>query len=341
MTRATKTEKIIIEDYGVFLGANTTNFIVRKKKEELLKIPFYRVSEIIIPFNNIVSTKALFWASIYNIDVLLTAPSGRPLATLMPLNFSNNIKTRIAQYESTKTQKGLEIAKEIVQGKIKAQSQILEKYKLSPFNRGEILKTVKKLKGKDIDSIKQKLNIIEGKYTKLYFSQIFKLFPKHLRAEARHTFRAYEPLNNLLNLAYEVLAWKVFRAVIRARLEPYLGFLHSIQTDKPSLVCDLQELYRPFVDDFLIHYSKNLNKKDFKVEYGKDKAPRMFLKYPHSSELIKNLNGFFQSKVSIPRIKAYRKTQTFESLINEEVTLLAMYLRGEKPEWKPRTPIFN
>lgn len=113
MTRVTKTEKLIIKDYGAFLGANKINFIVKKDKKELQKIPFYRVSEIVIPFNNVVSTKALFWASIYGIDVLLTAPSGRPLATLLPLNFSNNIKTRIAQYKATKTQKGLEIEKKL------------------------------------------------------------------------------------------------------------------------------------------------------------------------------------------------------------------------------------
>ncbi len=39
-------------------------------------------------------------------------------------------------------------------------------------------------------------------------------------------------------LAYEILSWKVHRAVIKAKLEPYLGFLHSIQYGKSSLVCD-------------------------------------------------------------------------------------------------------
>ncbi|MGB9693332.1 MAG: hypothetical protein ACPLYF_00645 [Fervidobacterium sp.] len=61
---------------------------------------------------------------------------------------------------------------------------------------------------------------------------------------------------------------------------------------KPSLVCDLQELYRPFIDDYLIKYSKTFNQKDFKAEYGKGKAPRMFLKYPDSSEFIEALNNF-------------------------------------------------
>ena len=34
---------------------------------------------------------------------------------------------------------------------------------------------------------------------------------------------------NTFNLAYEVLSWKVHRALIKAKLEPYLGFLYSVQ----------------------------------------------------------------------------------------------------------------
>lgn len=55
---------------------------------------------------------------------------------------------------------------------------------------------------------------------------------------------AYDGMNNLFNLAYEILAWKIHKALVRAKLEPYLGFLHSNQTGKMSLICDFQELYR-------------------------------------------------------------------------------------------------
>ena len=63
-------------------------------------------------------------------------------------------------------------------------------------------------------------------------------------------------MNNLFNLAYEVLSWKVHRAAVKAKLEPYLGFLHSVQYGKPSLVCDLQELYRSLMDDFVVGFSR-------------------------------------------------------------------------------------
>ena len=84
------------------------------------------------------------------------------------------------------------------------------------------------------------------------------MFPKKLRPKARRTFKAYDGMNNTFNLAYEVLSWKVHRALIKAKLEPYLGFLHSVQYGKPSLVCDFLELYRYLVEDFLIEFCRDL-----------------------------------------------------------------------------------
>jgi len=90
--------------------------------------------------------------------------------------------------------------------------------------------------------------------------------PEKLRPESRKKFKAYDAIDNTFNLAYEVLSWKVHRAMIKAKLEPYLGFLHSVQFGKPSLLCDFQELCRYLMDDFLIQYCQNLRIKDFTVK---------------------------------------------------------------------------
>jgi CRISPR/Cas system-associated endonuclease Cas1 len=60
-----------------------------------------------------------------------------------------------------------------------------------------------------------------------------------------------------------MLNWKVHMALVNAKLEPYLGFLHSEQFGKPSLVCDFVEIYRYLIDDFIIGFCKDLSKKDF------------------------------------------------------------------------------
>ncbi len=135
---------------------------------------------------------------------------------------------------------------------------------------------------------------------------------------------------------------KVHRALISAKLEPYLGFLHSGQFGKPSLVCDFQELYRHIIEDFLIQYCMNLKEKDFtsKTEEmtRKKKAKREFLNDNQTNGLMKRLNDLFETEIEIPRIKVGRK-QTIETLVNEEALLLAKFLRNERSTWLPRNTI--
>jgi CRISPR-associated protein Cas1 len=146
-------------------------------------------------------------------------------------------------------------------------------------------------------------------------------------------------VNNIFNLAYEILAWKVHRALINAKLEPYLGFLHSLQFGKPSLVCDFEELYRYLIDDFVIQYALSLKETDFVLKEeafsSNRKGKRQYLNGAKNGEFLKKLNLYFKSKTEIPRIKVGKK-QEIETLIAEEALLFAKHLRGEKTHWEPR-----
>jgi CRISPR/Cas system-associated endonuclease Cas1 len=138
-----------------------------------------------------------------------------------------------------------------------------------------------------------------------------------------------------------MLSWIVHRALVKAKLEPYLGFLHSVQHGNPSLVCDFQELYRYLIDDFLIQYCQSLRAKDFLVKTEKisrrKKGKREYLNNIQTRHLMKQLDAFFVLKFEIPRIRVGAK-QTIETLINEEALLFAKFLRDERKTWSPRTP---
>jgi len=176
-----------------------------------------------------------------------------------------------------------------------------------------------------------------------YFKQMFALFPSWLRTEKRRTKGAYDGLNNPFNFGYSILFWKCYYAILRAKLEPYLGFMHSQQFGKPSLVCDMTELYRYLIDDCIIQFNERLRKSSFeKVYFGylnkRNKYPRLFLKTEKHRKFERCLHDCFEQKVEIPRIKGvtHFKRQTIETLINEETLLLAKYFRNETKEWNPR-----
>jgi len=184
--------------------------------------------------------------------------------------------------------------------------------------------------------------VLEGRYADSYFHQIFTLFPEWLRPQKRKAHKAYDGLNNIFNLAYQFLAWKVHVALMKAKLEPYLGFLHSIQFGKPSLVCDFQELYRYLIDDFLIQHYRNLKNKDFTMKWrnfsSKRKGKRQYLNNAETRDFMKQLYKYFQMKVEVPRIRVGKK-QELETLINEEALLFAKFLRDERKTWIPRIAI--
>jgi CRISPR-associated protein Cas1 len=146
-------------------------------------------------------------------------------------------------------------------------------------------------------------------------------------------------VNNLLNLGYEMLQWKVHRACLKAKLEPFLGFLHSVQTGKPSLVCDLEELYRYLIDDFMFDYVQGLNPRDFTAKdvqtTRKRKGKREYLNDLKTKHMMRELNDYFDTKIELPRLRS-GKRQIIETLINEDALLLAKYLRKENEVWIPR-----
>lgn len=86
-------------------------------------------------------------------------------------------------------------------------------------------------------------------------------------------------------------------------------------------------------------FCQSLKGKDFimKGEWTTRKrwGKREYLNSIKTNELEIGLDEMFEGMVEVTRIKHGRR-QTLETLINEEVLLLAKYLRGERKTWVPR-----
>jgi len=342
MVQGSKTQKIILGGQGSYLGMEKGCFVVRDKKGNSEKYPLFEkeIGEVILKSGNMVSTGALASFGFWDIDVLIMTQRGRPVAMLKGLDDDSHVATRLAQYEALKDGRAFEIAKQFVKSKIEGQNIILKKYGLKTDTSVKL--RIDAIKTEELKTRRRKLMQIEAKFSQFYFKQILKVIPEKIRPESRKTFKAYDGVNNLLNLAYEFLAWKVHRALINAKLEPYLGFLHSEQFGKPSLVCDFQELYRHLIDDFIIQYCQKLAKRDFMLKMeamaGQKKGKREYLKESKTRDFTVSLNEYFETTLEIPRIKVGER-QTIETLINEEALLFAKYLRKEKSCWEPRIGI--
>ena len=330
---------LVMDTWGEYLHIENGCFLIKDRWGEEKKYPFSdeEIKEVWIRNGNYVSVDALTALASFNVDVVLATQAKKPVAMLRSLIDDSHVKTRIWQYESFKNDKWYYIAKQILLTKVEGQRRVLQKWGIE-----EKYKPDKLIESSDIRKVRTNFTGSEGKYAQHYYRSIFKLIPENIRPERRRTYRAYDGLNNIFNLGYEMLKWKVHKAIINAKLEPYLGYLHSMQFGKPSLICDFQELYRFIIDDYLIKYCQKIRKKDFitKIEeISKAKTiMRVYLNDYKTDELMGLIDELFNKQFEIPRIRNGQK-QGFDTLIKEEAQLFAKYLRNERKTWVPRIPI--
>ncbi|MEM2117918.1 MAG: CRISPR-associated endonuclease Cas1 [Candidatus Bathyarchaeia archaeon] len=336
-----RVNKVILDSYGYYLGMEKGCYIIKDRNGKTQKYPQFEteIGEVILTSGNMVSIGALASFGFWNIDVLIMTKRGEPVATLKPFDDDSHVQTRISQYEAYKNTKALEIARTFVSSKLEGQNIILNKYGFKIHKNIE--QQIKSIKAENLVSLRKRIMHIEAMASKDYFNQIFQLIPERIRPSNRTTLNAYDGINNIFNLAYKLLFWKCYRAIAKAHLEPYLGFLHSLEAGKPSLVCDFQELYRYLIDDFVIRFCQKLNRKDFVMKpcvlSKKRIGKREFLNDSMTRKLNRELQEYFRFNVEVERIR-HGKKQEIETLISEEALLFAQYLRNEKQNWIPRIP---
>lgn len=342
MVSGSKVLKIELSDYGSFMGRSEGCFEIRDKTGKVERYPHFQkeIGEVILKSGSYVSVDALIDLALWNIDTYIMTRRNRVVALLKNIEEDSNVQTRLSQYSAVLDEnKCIDIAKQFVIAKIKGEITVLKKYNLDYRKNAFYLSEVERLEFTNLKQSRQKLMGLEGRSAQDYYSEIFSLFPESIRPKTRETFHAYDGLNNVFNFAYYVLECRVHKALLKARLEPYLGFLHSVQHGKASLVCDFQELYRYLIDDFLVERCQKLRKKDFvlvtdfmmHLKMGK----KIHLKEFVADGLAEDLNALFERMVDVERIKV-GKRQTIDTLINEEALLFAKYLRQERNLWIPR-----
>lgn len=341
MVNPCKTLKIELSEYGSYLGRAQGCFEVRDKNNKIKRYPHFEneIGEAVLKSGSYVSVDALIDLALWNIDTYIMTRHNRVVAVLRNLEDNNNVETRINQYKALENGKGIQIAKQLVLSKIEGQNQVLEKYHLEPFDMHKIKGLIEMITATELKAYRRRLIHVEAETSKEYFKKVFTLFPECIRPEGRRTRKAYDGINNVFNFGYYVLKCRVYKALVKAKLEPYLGFLHAVRSDSAGLACDFMELYRYIIDDLLIERCQKYRKKDFvavtdfmmNLRMGK----KIHLCEYETDELADALNNLFNRVVGIPRIR-YGFKQTLETLINEEAILLAKSLGESTLYWIPR-----
>lgn len=168
-----------------------------------------------------------------NVAVILCDGHSMPCSMLTTLEGNTTLQeTYRYQIESTLPQKK-RAWQQIVEGKIRNQSQLLSKL----GKDGDMLKPYySNVKSGDSDNK-------EGAAARLYWSQMF--YPGFKRE------RYGDVPNALLNYGYTILRAATARALLGSGLYPAFGIFHRNRYNAFPLADDVMEPYRPFVDEIV------------------------------------------------------------------------------------------
>jgi CRISPR-associated protein Cas1 len=177
---------------------------------------------------------------------------------------------------------GVRFARAVVAGKLSNMATLLLRIKRSRNDSfagekaQEIQSLLKPLEQADnLDSIRG----YEGRGSAVYFEALPHGFIDRLGFVRRVRRPPTDPINSVLSLLYTFLMNRVYAAVRVAGLDPYPGFLHSIDYGRYSLVLDLMEEFRSIIADTLalsLFNLKILKSSDFRIEKPGDDDPYAF-----------------------------------------------------------------
>jgi len=289
--------QLVINTYGSYLRKQGDCFLV-KNEDKVFEVSVKKVDSIMITTSAYLSTDALKMAIENNIDVIFLDEFGDPYGRVWHSKLGSTVLIRRKQLEISNTEKGLELAKEWVITKIENQIDFLERLKRPREDKAERLE--ESVKG--LTEIKQRISsltgiiderrgtimALEGAAGRIYFDALSYIMPDRFKFEGRSRSPAKDEFNTLLNYGYGVLYSLVEKACIIAGLDPYIGFLHTDNYNKKSLVFDLIEMFRIFAEETVVYLFSG---RKVKVEYFDEVKGGFTLNKEGKAVLIEALNS--------------------------------------------------
>jgi|Deesub1362A_J573_1020465.scaffolds.fasta_scaffold01537_3 CRISPR-associated protein Cas1 len=252
--------KVVIADYGVFVGVKD-GMIHIKKGEDEKTVASGNVNQIVIATGGVsISSSLLRLAFRNNINIIILGGNGAPMGMFSPLMKKANVKVRKEQYKAQNDGKGLFLSRCFVRGKIMNQYYLLKSI-IKNRKRDDMFELCHKIK-ENLDRLEkceaqEELIQLEAKMADIYWQGLSEFYEFEGR---KKRYDNPDPFNMMLNYGYSVLMSRVSLAIDMTNLDPYAGFLHMENPRRPALVVDLMEEFRqPVVDRAILKIKPKAN----------------------------------------------------------------------------------
>jgi CRISPR-associated protein Cas1 len=295
--------QLVINSRGSYLRKKNNCFLI-KSDDKVFEISVKKVDSILITTSAYFSTDAVKFAVDNNIDIIFLDHFGNPHGRVWHSKLGSTTLIRRKQLESSTGEKGLNLGKEWIICKINNQVNFIKDLRNSRAKKEEILSEyimtlekrkfmLTKIKG-SLEDKRNNIMAIEGMAGKEYFGALSHIIPERFKFNGRSRNPAKDEFNCLLNYGYGVLYSMVEKGCILAGLDPYLGFIHTDNYNKKSLVFDLIEMFRILVDKTVVYL---FSKRKVKKEYFDQIKNGLSLNQEGKVVLISALNETLEKKI--------------------------------------------
>jgi CRISP-associated protein Cas1 len=296
--------QLVINTHGSFLKKQNNCFLV-KSDDKTFEVSEKKVDSILITTSATITTDAIKFAVENNIDIVFLDNFGDPYGRVWHSKLGSTTYIRRRQLEISEQPEGFKLAKSWIEQKIDNQVQFLKDLRKNrPEQKDELDDYISGIEGfknqlealeGTLDEMRGKIMGLEGMASRYYFEALSFLIPDRWKFSGRSRNPAKDEFNCLLNYGYGVLYSKVEKACIIAGLDPYVGFNHTDDYNKKSLVFDLIEMYRIHVDRTVF----NLFSKKQVMESFFDEIPKgMTLNKEGKTVLIQAVSETFEKEIA-------------------------------------------
>lgn len=288
--------QLVINTRGSFLKKNYNCFLI-KNEDKVFEISADKVESILITTSATITTDAIKFAVENNIDIVFLDYFGDPYGRVWHSKLGSTTLIRRRQLEVAEQKKGFEMARGWIETKINNQIDFLKDLKKNrPEQRAELDEYIGNIENMKLqllelhgtlDEKRGSIMGIEGMASRYYFDALSFIMPEKWKFEGRSRNPAVDGFNCLLNYGYGVLYSMVEKACIISGLDPYVGFMHTDNYNKKSLVFDLIEMYRIHADRTVVNL---FSKRQVKEEYFDSIPNGLSLNKDGKAVLIRSLN---------------------------------------------------
>lgn len=249
-----RTPLYLIEQ-GSQLSRDGRRLLVRKGEETLARVALLQVSQVIVFGNVEITTPAIKMLLDEGVEVAFLSLYGKYYGRLIGES-SGNGSLRVAQVlRSQEAPFALALARRFVRGKLGNMRVFLQRYARREGDAAvaEAVKGIARMleRVEHCQTINS-LSGVEGQASAIYFGAFKRLLHPPWRFEKRMRRPPPDPVNALLSFAYTLLGQNVLGAVWTVGLDPYVGFLHQLSYNRPSLSLDLMEEFRSIIADSVV-----------------------------------------------------------------------------------------